>query len=134
MTDADLSALRLSCHSLLPGHRQPSPAETFAAMAQWCEANQIKHDTYGEGELVQQFEQKIADLLGMPAALFCMTGTMTQVKEAGAATSVRLDGLTPNQSYSFVVIPYNVIGEGPVSNVRTIVTPAPSGLAPSQVR
>lgn len=89
MTDADISALRLSCHSLLPGHRQPSPAESFAAMAQWCETNQIKHDTYGEGALVQQFEQKIADLLGMPAALFCMTGTMTQVTALRLACAER---------------------------------------------
>ena len=79
MTDAEINALRLSCHTVLPGHRQSSPAEGFAAMAQWCETNQIAHDTYGEGALVQQFEQKIATLLGMPAALFCMTGTMTQV-------------------------------------------------------
>ena len=93
MTDAEISALRLSCHSHLPGHRQPSPAESFAAMAQWCETNQIKHDTYGEGELVQQFEQKIACLLGMPAALFCMTGTMTQVTALRLACAERANPL-----------------------------------------
>lgn len=76
MTDAEL---RQGCHTVLPGHRQPSPAETFAAMAKWCEANGIAHDVYGEGELIQSFEQKIADLLGFEAATFCITGTMTQV-------------------------------------------------------
>lgn len=76
MTDAEL---RLSCHTVLPGHRQPSPAETFAAMAAWCEANGIGHDVYGEGELIQAFEQKVAGLLGFEAAAFCITGTMTQV-------------------------------------------------------
>lgn len=76
MTDAEL---RQACHTVLPGHRQPAPAETFAAMAAWCEANGIAHDVYGEGELIQSFEQKIADLLGFEAGTFCITGTMTQV-------------------------------------------------------
>lgn len=76
MTDAEL---RQSCHTILPGHGQPSPAQTFAAMAAWCDANGIAHDVYGEGELIQSFEQKIADLLGFEAATFCITGTMTQV-------------------------------------------------------
>lgn len=48
-------------------------------MAAWCEANGIAHDVYGEGELIQSFEQKIADLLGFEAGTFCITGTMTQV-------------------------------------------------------
>ncbi len=76
MTDAEL---RLQCHTVLPGHRQPSPAETFAAMAAWCENNNVAHDTYGSGPLIQAFEQKIASLLGFEAAVFCITGTMTQV-------------------------------------------------------
>ena len=52
MTDAEL---RQQCHTVLPGHRQPTPAETFAAMAAWCEANSVAHDTYGDGALLQQF-------------------------------------------------------------------------------
>lgn len=78
LTPAETQALRLSCHSLLPGHRQPSPAEEFAAMAQWCGEHHIAHDTYGDGALVQSFEQRVAKLLGMEAALFCITGTMAQ--------------------------------------------------------
>ena len=81
MTDAEL---RQSCHTVLPGHRQPSPAETLAAMAAWCEANGVAHDVYGEGELIQAFEQKVAALLGFEAATFCITGTMAQ------ATALRL--------------------------------------------
>ena len=81
MTDAEL---RLSCTTHLPGHRQPSPAQLFAAMSAWCEANGVAHDTYGNGALIQQFEQKVADLLGFEAALFCVTGTMAQ------ATALRI--------------------------------------------
>ncbi|HEV7816508.1 MAG TPA: beta-eliminating lyase-related protein [Janthinobacterium sp.] len=76
MTDAEL---RQQCHTVLPAHRQPTPAQTFAAMAAWCEANNIAHDTYGEGQLIQDFEQKIADLLGFESAVFCISGTMAQV-------------------------------------------------------
>ena len=48
-------------------------------MALWCEANNVAHDVYGEGELIAQFEEKVAALLGFEAALFCISGTMAQV-------------------------------------------------------
>jgi threonine aldolase len=51
----------------------------FTAMAAWCEANQVEHDIYGSGTLIQDFERKVADLLGFEAAVFCISGTMTQV-------------------------------------------------------
>lgn len=76
MTDAELLK---QCHTVLPGHRQRAPAEMFAAMAAWCEANDVAHDVYGSGALIQQFEQKMARLLGFEAAVFCITGTMAQV-------------------------------------------------------
>lgn len=86
MNDAEL---KQGCHTVLPGHRQPTPAETFAAMAAWCEARQIAHDVYGEGELIQAFEHKVADLLGFEAAVFCITGTMTQVTALRLACAER---------------------------------------------
>jgi len=81
MTDAEL---RQSCHTFLPGHRPSTPAQAFAAMAAWCEANDVAHDTYGSGALIQSFEEKIAALLGKEAAVFCISGTMTQ------ATALRI--------------------------------------------
>jgi threonine aldolase len=76
MTDAEL---RQRCHTILPGHPTPTPAATFAAMASWCELNEVQHDVYGDGELLQSFERKVAGVLGFEAATFCITGTMTQV-------------------------------------------------------
>ncbi|HEY0488763.1 MAG TPA: beta-eliminating lyase-related protein [Telluria sp.] len=76
MTDAELLK---QCHTVLPGHRARTPSEMFAAMAAWCETNDVAHDVYGNGELIQQFEQKIATLLGFEAAVFCISGTMAQV-------------------------------------------------------
>ncbi|HYD82032.1 MAG TPA: beta-eliminating lyase-related protein [Paucimonas sp.] len=71
--------LRQRCHTFLSGEAPVSAAADFAAMARWCEANDIAHDVYGEGPLVEGFERKIAELLGFEKAVFCITGTMAQV-------------------------------------------------------
>lgn len=72
-------SLRDSCDTFFHGHRQQTAAQSFSAMAAWCEARQIAHDHYGEGELIQSFENEVAALCGFPAGLFCMTGTMAQL-------------------------------------------------------
>lgn len=95
MTDAEL---RQRCQTILPGHRQLSPADTFAAMSAWCAEHGVAHDTYGDGELIQSFEAKVADLLGFEAGVFCITGTMTQVTALRLACAERgsqLVGLHP---------------------------------------
>ncbi|MGX4640336.1 threonine aldolase family protein [Massilia sp. SYSU DXS3249] len=76
MTDAELIR---RCHTVFPGHRARTPAETFAAMAAWCEEHGVEHDVYGSGDLIQGFEDKVARVLGCEAAVFCISGTMTQV-------------------------------------------------------
>ena len=76
MTDAELLK---RCHTVLPGHRARTPAQMYAAMAAWCEANGVDHDVYGSGALIAAFEEKVATLLGFEAAVFCITGTMAQV-------------------------------------------------------
>lgn len=78
MTDQELDVLRRSCHTVLPGHRQLDPASEFAAISAYCARHQIAHDTYGQGALLQDFEKKIATLLGMESAVFCITGTLAQ--------------------------------------------------------
>lgn len=86
MTDADLIR---RCHTIFPGHRARRPAELYAAMAAWCEANNVEHDVYGSGDLIESFERKIAALLGFPAAVFCISGTMTQVTALRLASTDR---------------------------------------------
>ena len=70
--------MQSECKFVLPGNHHPEPVEVFESMAQWCPQHNVKHDVYGEGELIQGFEQKVADLLGFEAGLFVITGTMTQ--------------------------------------------------------
>lgn len=67
------------CHTVLPGHRQRTPAEMFAEMSAWCAAHDIQHDIYGSGAAIQAFERKVAELLGFEQAAFVITGTMAQV-------------------------------------------------------
>ena len=77
MTDAELQQ---QSTLVFPGHRARPPAELFGAMAAWCDANGVtSHDVYGAGTLIEAFEQKVADLLGFEAAVFCVSGTMAQV-------------------------------------------------------
>jgi threonine aldolase len=86
LSDTELLA---RCTTILPGHRTRRPAEMFHAMAAWCETNGVQHDVYGEGALIQEFERKLADLLGFEAAVFCISGTMTQVTALRLAAMAR---------------------------------------------
>ncbi|MBI1771782.1 MAG: threonine aldolase [Burkholderiales bacterium] len=104
MNDAEISALRQNCHTTLPGHRAIAPAETFRRMAAWSEDNQVQHDTYGEGELIQSFESKIAALLGMEAGLFCITGTLTQVTALRLACEERGSPLVALHASSHILV------------------------------
>ncbi|MFZ6690433.1 threonine aldolase family protein [Undibacterium sp. SXout20W] len=104
MTDAELSKLKNSCHTNLAGHKLLSPAETFSRMADWCQQHQIEHDVYGEGASVQMFEQKVAQLLGMEAGLFCVTGTMTQATVLRLACLERKNPLVGLHATSHILI------------------------------
>ena len=72
-------ALRKQCDLIVPGFAATSPAEEFRRMADWCQAHAIEHDHYGQGPLIAAFEQKIAALLGKPAATFMPSGIMAQL-------------------------------------------------------
>jgi len=71
--------LRRHCELIVPGFAAASPADEFRRMADWCEANAVEHDLYGQGALIAAFEQKIAALLGKPAAAFMPSGIMAQL-------------------------------------------------------
>ena len=101
MTEAELLQ---QCHTVLPGHRARSPAQMFAAMAAWCEANHVAHDVYGDGPLVQAFEEKIAALLGFEAAVFCISGTMAQVTALRLACEDRALKLVALHPTSHIIV------------------------------
>ncbi len=71
-------ALRMACTSTVPGHTRLPPGEELVRIGEWCKAQGVEADVYGSGKLMQDFETKIAELLGMEAAVFMPSGTMAQ--------------------------------------------------------
>ena len=78
-TPAERRELRKGCTLVVPDFATGSAADDFRALAAWCEANRVDHDSYGEGELVEGFERKVAALLGKAAAMFAPSGVMAQL-------------------------------------------------------
>ncbi|HEX9390579.1 MAG TPA: beta-eliminating lyase-related protein [Usitatibacteraceae bacterium] len=72
------AALRRNCTTVIPGHPSASPGVELIAVGEWCRAQGYDADVYGSGRLINEFEQKIASLLGKPAAVFMPSGTMAQ--------------------------------------------------------
>ncbi len=70
--------LRQTCERFVPGHPPQKAGEEFALIADWCRANDFTADVYGKGDLINSFEEKIADLLGFESACFMPSGTMAQ--------------------------------------------------------
>ena len=79
LTPEQRQALRKRCTLIVPGFDVPDAAGEFRQLADWCAANDVAHDTYGKGELVEGFERRIAALLGKPAAVFMPSGVMAQL-------------------------------------------------------
>jgi threonine aldolase len=70
--------LRARCRHLHgPGPRW-NPADVLSAAADWCRANDVTFDVYGQGSLVQTLEKRIAELVGFEAARLMPSGTMAQ--------------------------------------------------------
>jgi len=75
----DRLKLRERCAIVVGGFLTPSPAEEFQMLADWCRANGVSHDIYGEGALIEDFERRIAELTGKAAAAFMPSGVMAQL-------------------------------------------------------
>jgi threonine aldolase len=107
MTNMTESELRDQCDAFFHGNRRKSPATTFTEMAAWAQQHHISHDVYGEGELIKNFEQKVARLLGFEAGLFCITGTMTQPNALHVACLERGSDLVGLHASSHIMIHEN---------------------------
>ncbi|MCJ2378362.1 beta-eliminating lyase-related protein [Vibrio sp. ZSDZ34] len=91
------------CHTILSGNKELAPHQLFSDMAKWCLDNDVAHDTYGEGELLQAFEKEIAQLLGFESALFIVTGTMNQPTALQLACENRASNLVAMHSTSHIL-------------------------------
>lgn len=79
LSTTERQALHHRCHTLFSGHRTLSPAQEFSKLASWCDQHEITADRYGDGALLNQFEARIADVLGKQAAVFLPSGKMAQM-------------------------------------------------------
>jgi threonine aldolase len=79
LTQDERRALRLRSTLVVPDFAAGSAADDFRALADWCAANRVEHDQYGQGELVEGFEGKVAARLGKEAAVFLPSGVMAQL-------------------------------------------------------
>jgi threonine aldolase len=79
LSPRELEALRRRCTLHVSGHAPEIPGAELARIAEWCRTHGWHADRYGDGELIESFEAKIAALLGKPAAAFMVSGTMAQL-------------------------------------------------------
>ncbi|GAA2143840.1 beta-eliminating lyase-related protein [Nocardioides koreensis] len=81
MTDLDerlRDAVR-ACTDMVVWHRRTTPGEVFSSLASACEELGIEDwDRYGDGGAVARVEEQVAEVLGKPAAVFFVSGTMAQ--------------------------------------------------------
>jgi threonine aldolase len=75
----DRQKLRERCATIVGGFRGGSLAEEYDTLADWCRAGAVERDNYGEGALIEDFERRIAGLVGKPAAAFMPSGVMAQL-------------------------------------------------------
>jgi threonine aldolase len=79
LTAAEQESLRRRCTIHVPGHAIQAPGAELARIGQWCRKHGWHADRYGEGELIEAFERKVATMLGKAAAVFMPSGTMAQL-------------------------------------------------------
>ncbi len=70
--------LKQNCTQFLSRHQPKSVQEWLALMAT-SKYSKYQLDAYGQGLLVQELEQRMADLLGKQRALFCHKGMVVQL-------------------------------------------------------
>ncbi len=71
--DEEIRARRSRCTTFLSADGYVPPDALLATIG-----TSVVPDTYGDGGVVAELEQKVAELLGFPAAVFLPSGTMAQ--------------------------------------------------------
>jgi threonine aldolase len=94
--DARAEELLRRCDRTLIGHPPRTPTQWLALLAEHAEGTNL--DKYGAGELIEDVERRVAELLGTEAAVFMPSGTMAQqtaLRTWADQTGVRTVALHP---------------------------------------
>ncbi|MCW2842310.1 MAG: Threonine aldolase family protein [Nocardioides sp.] len=81
VTDLDerLRDASRACTDMVVWHPRTRPGDVLAELGRACEELGIEEwDVYGDGGAVTRLEEEVAELLGKPAAVFFVSGTMAQ--------------------------------------------------------
>ena len=73
------AGLKRQCNRFVTGHPPPRPRTELHAIADWMSIHDYDVDYYGSGQLVTDFEKKVAALLGKEAAVFMPSGKMASL-------------------------------------------------------
>ncbi len=73
----DAAAIQKACTRFLGYHYRRSPQQELLDLAETTDAA-LEADHYGQGKLINEFEARIAALLGKEATVFMLSGTMCQ--------------------------------------------------------
>lgn len=71
------AALRSECR-IIQAHGERDIPALLVRTAEWCRENDVAHDLYGRGEMIERFEAEVAERLGFEAGRFMPTGTLAQ--------------------------------------------------------
>lgn len=77
MENTDRDRIFRACTRFLAGHYPQRPQQVLTELAEFT-APDVQTDHYGAGDVITQFEEEVATLLGKEAAVFMPSGTMCQ--------------------------------------------------------
>jgi threonine aldolase len=77
LQEKERDAVFRRCERFLGGHGKRRPHEVLAELANETSPDEDA-DSYGSGELIEEFERELTELLGKEAAVFLPSGTMAQ--------------------------------------------------------
>ncbi|MFP2925127.1 threonine aldolase family protein [Pyxidicoccus sp. 3LG] len=94
--------LRRECRGSLANSLASDPAGELVRIGQWMQRQGVSGDVYGNGELIQSFEKRVAGMLGFEDGCFMPTGTMGQLivlRMYADASGLRTVGVHPSSHH-----------------------------------
>lgn len=98
----EMEKLRRSCRASIPMSFTPDDGSELIRVGEWMKRQGVRGDFYGNGDFIQAFEHRIAELLGFEDGCYMPTGTMGQLvllRMYADASGNRLVGVHPSSHH-----------------------------------